>query len=339
MPPTESNSTELIRSLKGPIAIFGASGFIGANLLQAIRAVRSDFVGIVQNPNAAWRLRLLRVAQENLFTCDIADRTAVEALFAAKCPQTIFNLAAYGSYSRQIDSESIYRTNVLGALHILEAAKSISAYVHSGTSYEYGFNCRSPNENAALRPNSHYAVSKVASSFLIQYMGGVLSVPAVNLRLYSVYGPWEEPDRLIPRLIEEARSGSLPPLVNPGTTRDFVYIDDCVEALIRAAARMTQGLFGEAINIGTGVKTTLDGLVTLARELLKVSKEPVWGTMENRKWDTEEWFGNFEKAESLLSWRPTTTVRRGLELTAEWQERIGYGDTVLPAFKAAESAP
>ena len=327
--------TDLIHSLKGPIAVFGASGFIGANLLRLIKPHRSDYIAVIQRPSAAWRLNLLGIPKDSIALCDIEDASAVGSLMREKAPSTVFNLAAYGAYSKQNEIELIYRTNILGTLNILEACSGISAYVHAGSSSEYGLNCASPREDSPLSPNSHYAVSKASANHLVQYYGRCRAVPTVALRLYSVYGPWEEPDRLIPRLIEEARRGALPPFVNPRTTRDFVYVEDCVEAFLRAAVLMNERLHGETLNIGTGQKTPLQDLVQTAREIFTITKEPAWGTMEKRAWDTEEWYGNHDKASALIAWSPSTPLRTGLELTSAWQKSSRYEEVILPAFHSA----
>src|SRR5438093_151347 len=83
-------------------------------------------------------------------------------------------------------------------INILENCEHVKAYIHAGSSSEYGTNSAGPEENGSLEPNSHYAASKVSASYIIQYYANFKSINALNLRLYSVYGYWEEPDRLIP---------------------------------------------------------------------------------------------------------------------------------------------
>jgi len=142
----------------------------------------------------------------------------------------------------------------MGTLNILDACQGVRAYIHAGSSSEYGLNCTYPDEESALQPNSHYAVSKISSAYLINYYGKFLNLPCLNLRLYSIYGPWEEPDRLVPRMIELGRNGTYPPLVSPETTRDFVYVSDCVHAFVSAALKVNADIAGNSYNIGSGVK-------------------------------------------------------------------------------------
>jgi nucleoside-diphosphate-sugar epimerase/glycosyltransferase involved in cell wall biosynthesis len=323
---------EKIEMLKGPIFIFGASGFIGANLFERIYKIRKDCFAITHDATIAWRLKVLDLNSENIIHCDITSKGNVREIFQKYNPQTIFNLAAYGAYSKQDDTNLIYETNVIGTQNILEESQNIDSYVHAGSSSEYGLNSKEPKEEEALDPNSHYAVSKVSASYLINYFAKFHQVPAVNLRLYSIYGPWEEPDRLIPKLLENVRQGKLPPLVSPDISRDFVYIDDCIEAFLLAALHMRPEIYGQAFNIASGEKTSIRQLVDIAIKEFNVNMEPTWGSMPDRKWDLKEWYGNPSKAKELLHWEAVTPLIQGLKFTTEWQKNRNYEREILPAF-------
>jgi len=107
----------------------------------------------------------------------------------------------------------------------------------AGSSSEYGVKDHAPAENEQLEPNSDYAVAKAAATLLASHLGRERGLPVATLRLYSVFGPFEEPDRFIPTLVVHALRGQLPPLVDPAIARDFVYLDDVVEAFLLTAAR------------------------------------------------------------------------------------------------------
>src|ERR1017187_2937863 len=122
-------SEEKIKNLKGPIFIFGASGFIGANLLEVILKYRSDCYAITHENRMAWRLRLLNLKPENILFCDILFKNAVQQIFREYRPKTVFNLSSYGAYSKQDSSNLTYETNVIGTLNILEECSDVAAYV------------------------------------------------------------------------------------------------------------------------------------------------------------------------------------------------------------------
>lgn len=322
-----------IKQLKGPIFIFGASGFIGANLFNTIFKIRKDCYALTHDSVRAWRLKLLNTPFDNVVHCDIVFRLSVDAVFEKYQPQTVFNLAAYGAYPKQKEANLIFETNVIGTINILENCKNGIKYIHAGTSSEYGLNSSAPSEDDTLLPNSHYAVSKVSSSYLIQYYSKFHNVNAVNLRLYSIYGDWEEPDRLIPRLIENIRKGKLPNLVSPDVSRDFIYIEDAVESFVTAALQISEKTTGNSYNIASGKKTTIRELVEIAIEQFNISSTPEWGSMPDRNWDLTEWYGNPVKTKTDLGWESRTGLAGGLKKTFEWQEKSNYESIVIPAFE------
>ncbi|GAB3901535.1 hypothetical protein GCM10028803_26380 [Larkinella knui] len=321
-----------ILQLKGPIFVFGASGFIGANLFDQIFQLRKDCYALTHDATKAWRLKLLNVPAENVIHCDILSHKSVQEIFDRYKPRTIFNLAAYGAYSKQKNVNLTYETNVNGTVNILENCTPETVYIHAGSSSEYGFNCTAPKETDRVEPNSHYAVSKVSAAYMLEFYARVHGLKTLNLRLYSIYGGWEEPDRLIPRLVEEARKNTLPPLVSPDISRDFVYIDDCVEAFVQAALKVDKTISGRSYNIATGQKTTMRELVDATRNTFDLTIEPVWGSMGNRQWDLSDWYGDPEAANADLGWKARTSLRTGLRKTADWQIQHDYSGRVLPAF-------
>jgi dolichol-phosphate mannosyltransferase len=314
------------RGLPGPILVLGAGGFVGYNLFRSLSALRDDVYAVAHRLNTGWRLGPDGIDPGKLLICDLNLELAVDHLLEACRPRTVFNLAAYGAYSHQQNAGLIYRTNFLSTLHLLEGlkARGFDAYVHAGSSSEYGLQAAGPGEDAAAIPNSHYAVSKLGNANLLKFYGRVHDLPVVNLRLYSVYGPWEEPDRLIPALIEASREGRLPPLVAPEISRDFLYVTDATRAFIAAAKRMSPRIHGESFNIATGTRTTMRDLAALARSALGAREEPVFGSMPNRRWDVENWYGNPAKAAELLGWKALVGLEAGLRATLEWQKESDY---------------
>ncbi len=319
--------------------MFGASGFIGANLFEQLFRVRQDVYALTHDATKAWRLKLLDVPAENVVHCDILSNTSVADVFGRIQPKTVFNLAAYGAYSKQKNVGLTYETNVLGTVNILENCRPDMTYIHAGSSSEYGFNCTAPKEEDRVEPNSHYAVSKVSAAYTLEYYARVHGINTLNLRLYSIYGGWEEPDRLVPRLVEEARRGQLPPLVSPDISRDFVFVDDCVGAFVQAALRVNETIRGRSYNIATGRKTTMRELVDVTRGEFGLAQEPVWGSMANRNWDLAEWYGDPTAAQTDLDWTATTSLADGLRQTADWQVAHGYESRVIPAFQTPTLNP
>lgn len=309
--------TQHIRALAGPIIVTGATGFVGANLFHTIRAVRSDVYAIVQREKN-WRLE--HVPDGNIVAANLVDPAAVRHLIDRTAPRTVFDCVAYGAYSFEQNQQLIYQTNFNSIALLVEllSTRSIAAFVHAGTSSEYGTHSAAPEEDGPRSPNSHYAVSKAAVSEYLQYMGKMHAFPCVNLRLYSVYGPLEDSSRLIPNLLRKAISGELPPFVDARTSRDFVHVNDVCAAFVLAAAKMNPSLYGESLNIGAGKKVTIEDLAQTTRELFSIEAPPSFGTMEGRQWDLADWYSNPAKAERLIGWRAETSLEDGLVDTAQW---------------------
>jgi len=141
--------------------------------------------------------------------------------------------------------------------------------------------------------------------------------------LYSAYGPWEEPDRLIPVVIAAARKGAFPPLVDPNISRDFIYIDDVCTAFIAAAASINT-IKGEAFNVGTGIKTTIRDLSEVILKQYDIAKPPAFGNMPNRNWDVQDWYSNSGKADRVLGWKSEVLLEDGLKAVDGWQKEVNF---------------
>ena len=316
--------------LQGPIWVVGATGFIGAKLFFSLSRLRPDVFAVSRQVEASWRL--LHCPYPNRIALDITHPREVLTAVKRHRPRTVFNLSAYGAYERQNVPERIHDVNYSGTLNLVQALleSGCDAFVQAGTSSEYGLNCAGPAESASLEPNSDYAESKVASAYLLRYYGRLKGFPCTHLRLYSVYGPWEERDRLVPTLIRLGQQGQYPPLVNPAISRDFLYVDDCTRAFVRAAITTCRSHPGQAVNIATGTKTSLAEIAQLVKRTFNITSEPVFGTMPNRKWDLSNWYGDPRLAEAELGWTSRTSLKSGLALTLEWEKsaeshvRIGH---------------
>jgi dolichol-phosphate mannosyltransferase len=203
----------------------------------------------------------------------------------------------------------------------------VEAFVQTGSSSEYGYKDHPVSEDELLQPNSHYAITKAAATHYCQFVARSTGLNAVTVRLYSVYGPYEEPARLIPTLIVHGLRGQLPPLVSPTTARDFVYVDDAVDAILRVAAAPAVPR-GTVLNVCTGAQTTLASAVAIARKLMSIPASPAWSSMSARSWDTDVWVGSPSAAEREIGWRARFDFETGMRHTMAWfrdnPERLAF---------------
>lgn len=296
--------------------VTGAAGFVGANLVRRLLADGHAVTALVRGDTDRWRLDEVAGDVET-GEVDLRDGAAVVAAVAKARPEVVFHLATRGAYSWQADAREILEANVLGTANVVEACRQaeVRALVNTGSSSEYGFKDHPAAEDEALEPNSVYGVAKAAATLLCSVAAQLYGLGVTTLRLYSVYGPYEEPGRFIPALVAAGLRGRLPVLASPNVARDFVWVGDVVEAYVRAAAAPGAGV---VYNVGSGGQTTLAQAVDAARRVLGVDEEPSWSSMADRPWDTEVWVADIAKIERELGWRPAVAFDEGIALTAEW---------------------
>lgn len=298
--------------------ITGATGFVGANLARRLIHDGHDLHMLVRPGYVPWRIAAI-LPHIHLHEADLLDADRVAQVVREVRPEWVFHLAAHGAYSWQKDQRQIVQTNLIGTMNLVAAclATGFEACVNTGSSSEYGWKDHAPTETDWLEPNSVYAVAKASATLYCRYTAQSQRVHIPTLRLYSVYGPYEEPDRLIPTLVMHGLRGTLPPLVNPDIARDYVYSDDVNDAYILAATQPGQEP-GAVYNVGTGVQTTLREVVAVARRVLHIAAAPQWGTMPNRSWDTSVWVSDNRKIREVLGWQPRCSFEEGFRRSVAW---------------------
>lgn len=300
------------------VVLTGGTGFIGANLARRLLRDGHHVHFFVRKGHKNWRIEAIR-ENVTLYEVNLNDEAQLEGALKQIGPDWIFHLAAYGSSSVQKDLRRMVDINILGTMSLVEAAlkSGFQAFINVGSSSEYGWKDHPPAETEGLDPNSHYAITKAAATMFCQYTAIAKKAPVITLRPYAVYGPYEDFGRFMPTLIIKALDGHLPPLVDPRVARDFIYVDDFVDACILAASRGGQE-FGAIYNCGTGVQTTIQQAVNLAQRLLPIADEPKWGSMENRSWDTDVWVSDSRRIQKVLDWRPNYNLEEGLKSMIAW---------------------
>jgi UDP-glucuronate 4-epimerase len=235
------------------VLITGSAGFIGSTL--ALRLLdRGDEVVGIDNLNDYYdvelkKARLARVARYPGFTdlrIDLEDRAAVEAAFATHRPQRVVNLAAQAGVRYSIENPMAYvDTNLLGFGNVLEGCRhnGVEHLVYASSSSVYGANTKMPfsvHDNVD-HPLSLYAASKKANELMAHTYSHLYGMPATGLRFFTVYGPWGRPDMALFKFTRAILAGEPIDVFNFGRhRRDFTYIDDIVEGVIRVLDRVAE---------------------------------------------------------------------------------------------------
>ena len=233
--------------------ITGAAGFIGSAL--ALRLLeRGDTVIGIDNHNdyydpALKEARLSRHAHHQNYThlrIDLADRETIKACFATHKPQRVVNLAAQAGVRYSIENPLTYiDSNILGFAHILEGCRhnGIEHLVYASSSSVYGANTTMPFSvhHNVDHPLSLYAASKKSNELMAHTYSHLYNLPTTGLRFFTVYGPWGRPDMALFKFTKAILAGEKIPVFNYGKhRRDFTYIDDIVEGVIRVLDQPAQ---------------------------------------------------------------------------------------------------
>ena len=300
------------------VIVTGGGGFLGANLTRMLLEHGHEVHLLVRPGHNYWRIKAI-LDDVYLHAVELQDSPHLDEIIKRIKPDWVFHLAAHGAYSHQTDVNQIIQVNIQGTINLVQACmeNGFEAFINTGSSSEYGFKDHAPEETDLLEPNSYYAVSKASASLFCRYVSQSEGLNIITLRLYSVYGPWEEPTRLIPTLITKGLKGKLPPLVSPNAAHDFVYVDDvCNAYLIAATSHILER--GAIYNVGTGVQISMEEAVQAARDILNISDKPEWGSMTDRHWSTNIWVADNRKIREDLSWQPHYSFELGLKHTLNW---------------------
>jgi len=273
---------------------------------------------VVRPASRRWRTEEL-LEHAALHEVDLEDPDGVAEAVRDVRPDWIFHLAARGAYSWQDDVGEIVRANVLGTANLLDAVtrEGFAAFVYAGTSSEYGAKDHAPSEDEPAEPASAYAVAKTSATMLCRFFARTGGHRVVILRLYSVFGPWEEPGRLLPNLIMPGPAGELPSRVSPDAAHDFVDLGAALAAFV-AVATAADVAPGAIFNVGSGTQTTLGEVVALAQRIFDIDAEPQWGSMRSRAWDTNVWVADTRLIERELEWSTRHTFEDGFRKHVEW---------------------
>lgn len=299
------------------VLVTGATGFIGANLCRRLLEAGHEVHCLVRKGYFEWRIQEIR-QHLHLHEVDLADASRLNSAVSGVRPEWIFHLAAHGAYSWQTDLGMMVRTNIVSTVNLVEAClrTGFEVFVNTGSSSEYGYKDHAPAETEWIDPNSYYAVTKASATLFCRYSAIHHGVCIPTLRLYSIYGPYENPGRLIPTIILRGLQGALPPLVDPDTARDYVHVGDAEDAYLLLAAQAV-GKDGDVFNLGSGTQTTVGEVVGIARKVFGLTAEPQWGTLPRRPWDTTSWKANSDKLRAT-GWKPKITFEQGFRKTVDW---------------------
>lgn len=335
------------------ILVTGAAGFIGSNLVRRLLECGTDDIVVgLDNMNdyydvslKEYRLKHIPAGRWHFVKGDIADRELVENLFAQWQFDIVVNLAAQAGVRYSITNPDAYiQSNIIGFYNILEACRHhpVKHLVYASSSSVYGSNKKVPysTDDKVDNPVSLYAATKKSNELLAHAYSKLYDIPSTGLRFFTVYGPAGRPDMAYFGFTNRLIKGEKIKIFNYGNCkRDFTYVDDIVEGVVRVMNRAPEKATGEdglpippyaVYNIGnSSPENLLDFVDILQQELVAAGVLPQDYDFEAHKelvpmqsGDVPVTFADTSALERDFGYKPSTTLREGLRRFARWYKEF-----------------
>ncbi|WP_292943973.1 NAD-dependent epimerase/dehydratase family protein [Olleya sp. UBA1516] len=305
------------------ILVTGAVGFIGSHTCERLHDLGHEVVGL-DNFNNYYSLALKTLNEKALLqkgikviTTDLRNQDLAEVL--PKDINYIFHFAAQPGISASSTFEDYFTNNIIATKNLTDYAlqcPNLELFVNIGTSSIYGLEATFP-ETEAPKPASYYGVTKLTAEQLVLQKSREQLFKSCSLRLYSVIGPRERPEKMYTKLIACAFNGDAFPLYEGSAThlRSFTYVGDIVDGIVSVVGKESK-VDGEIINLGTEVEhTTQDGIEAVEQVIgqsIKIDH------VKARVGDQLRTKANIDKAKQLLDYNPQTTLLEGVKAQVEW---------------------
>jgi nucleoside-diphosphate-sugar epimerase len=298
------------------ILVTGATGMIGANLTHQLVAIGSRPWAFVRRSSDLVRLAPLG-DKVRYIVGDLRTAESIGAAVREVEPEVVSHLASSFFNPPVLGAAQHFETNVMGTIHLLDALKDRPGVrvVFAGSAAAYAGGTRL-GEDARMEPSSMFGASKAASTILGQTYARLYGLEFVELRFFASFGPWERARRLVPHVILSALAREPVEITDGGQQRDFVYVSDTVDALVRAAVRPLKP--GLLINVASGVGSPVRAI---AERILDAMGNPVplrVRARETRPDEIWEVSGDVSAASQHLGWRPRIGLEEGLRRSIAW---------------------
>lgn len=303
--------------------VTGATGFVGSHLVRLLLQ-KGNEVSVLMRPNSNhWRIGDI-LSTVRVIHSEIAAVKQVSDEIRSLKPDVVFHLAWHGgnSYKYQNDPSQIFE-NLYGSLELVQIAKEAGSqrWVGLGTSVEYGKYEIPITESLRPMPNTLYGISKYCTCLAAQKFSQLYEINFVWLRPFWIYGPYDDPLRMLPSVILALLRGEKPALTLGEQRWDYLYVEDAVDAIWRAATTSSaQGVF----NLGSGEAHTIKSIVERVRDLIDHNLPLGFGEVPYRPDQIMHLQADISRLKQVAGWSPQVSLDEGLRRTVDWFGENGW---------------
>lgn len=313
------------------IALFGASGFIGRWVALKLYEAGAEITAFSRTTDHARRVLAFRDIDSEHIQIDLrASDSEITAAITSANPQVIFNLAGYGIDRSERDNGLAQRINaeipalLASALSDLDPAGwKNQRLIHVGSALEYGEIAGDLSEDSPTNATTLYGKTKLAGTLDLKEAAIARELPSLTARLFTVYGPGEHPARLLPTIINMARSNEEIPLTGGLQKRDFTFVGDVADGLLRLG--LSTAKLGEIINLASGELQSVRAMIEATADACEISRERLrFGDIPTRAEEMAHAPVNNARLRELTAWSPDASLRQGVEQTfsSPWPHSI-----------------
>ena len=297
------------------VLVTGASGFIGSALVDEL-VRRGKEVHCLLRPGGQARYLAAVSSRICVHSVDLSNADGVRDAVSASQPEVVFHLAAVGVTDVTVDPALAVEVNVVGLLNLLAALRGrFRVFVNTGTCHEYGSGEPPFREDQDPRPELPYAITKTAAWRFCNRFWQTQRWPIVTVRPFAVYGPRQAPSAFIPACIRAAQQGRDFDMTGGEQRRDWIYVGDVVEGLIRAST--VPEAAGGTFNLCTGRESTLYEVACLIVEQSGKRIAINRGALPYREGENWRLVGDNTRARTILRWEPHVTLTEGIRRTIQ----------------------
>jgi len=300
------------------VVVLGATGFIGRWVAYYLSKHRANLSLIVRNKLDAAKIFSKYQVNGEIFEIDLHNLNGLREFYHDCRPVITFNLAGYGIDRSERDDRQMYQINSQLVNDLCEIVKQnqnttwqYRDIVHVGSALEYGDVSGNLSEDTVPNPTTVYGKSKLSGTNLLQKFCKTNKVNSIIVRLFTVYGPGEHSGRLLPSLLDSASNHKPLPLTKGDQKRDFTYVEDVAEGLLRLG--LTKAEEGRIINLATGKLTSVRRFVETAADMLRINPDLLqFNKIPTRDEEMKHDDVDISNLQELTGWQPPTSIEEGI---------------------------